>query len=99
MPSETEILNDFQAFLHPKAEGKIRGRAKLVIEGVGAVLLDETGARVADEEADVVLKAKEEVFRRILSGEQNAIMAVMTRKLHVEGSPERALKVAGLLVG
>ena len=99
MPTPEEILNEFRDFLHPKAEGKIRGTAKLVLENIGAISLDSSGARLGDDPADITLTASETTFRRIRSGEQNAIMAVMTRKLKVDGSPERALKVAGLLVG
>lgn len=99
MPTQDEILNEFRDFLQSKAKGKIRGTAKLVLENIGAISLDSSGARLADDPADVTLTASESTFRRILSGEQNPIMAVMTRKLKVDGSPERALKVAGLLVG
>ncbi|MHA7850876.1 SCP2 sterol-binding domain-containing protein [Roseovarius sp.] len=98
------LIQSYVEALTPKVVGTLRGTAKLVISGEGAVMLDETGARacdVADEadEADVALIASDAVFRAILSGDQNPVMAVMGGKLKVEGSAQRALKVSGILVG
>jgi putative sterol carrier protein len=45
----------------------------------------------------VVLSASDEVFRNILSGAQNPIMAYMSGKLKVEGNVQRALKVSAIL--
>jgi len=95
----SEIVQTYVDRLDPKAKGHIRGTAKLVIEGEGAVMLDETGARAGDDDADVVLMASDEVFRKILSGDQNPVMAYMSGKLKVEGNAQRALKVSGILVG
>ena len=60
-------------------------------------MLDDAGARVGDDDADVTLIASEQVFRNILSGEQNPAMAFMTGKLKVVGSSTRALKVSDIL--
>ena len=97
------LIESYITELTPKARGAIRGSAKLVITGEGAVMLDESGARAAseagDEVADVVLIASDEVFRNILSGEQNPVMAFMSGKLKVEGNAQRALKVSSILTG
>lgn len=95
----SDIVTEFVSVLHPKALGTIRGTAKLSITGEGCVMLDETGARAADEEADVVLHASEQVFRNILSGDQNPMMAYMSGKLKVDGNAMRALKVSDILTG
>lgn len=92
-------IQSYVEMLAPKARGAIRGTAKLVITGEGSVMLDETGARDADEPADVTLIASDTVFRAILSGAQNPVMAVMSGKLKVEGNAQRALKVSGILTG
>ena len=55
--------------------------------------------RAAFGPADVVLKAPDKVFRAIMAGTQNPVMAVMSGKLKVEGSPQRALKVGTILTG
>lgn len=95
----TSILDDFVRELDGRAKGRIRGTARVEIVGEGSVMLDETGARAGEGEADVALIAKAEVFRGILDGTQNPIMAVMGRKLKVEGNPQRALKVSDILTG
>ncbi|WP_417726698.1 SCP2 sterol-binding domain-containing protein [Roseovarius sp.] len=91
------ILDEYVATLTPKARGRIRGLAKLMITDHGSVMLSEDGARAGDEAADVVLSASDAVFRNILSGEQNPIMAYMSGKLKVEGNVQRALKVSAIL--
>lgn len=93
------IIENYVTTLTPKARGAIRGTAKLVITGEGAVMLDETGARAGDGDADVTLIASDAVFRNILSGEQNPVMAFMSGKLKVEGNTQRALKVSSILTG
>lgn len=91
------IIDEFIAFLGPRVTGQLQGTAKLVIAGEGAVMLDEAGARAGDAEADVTLSASEQVFRNILSGDQNPATAFMTGKLKVDGSIQRALKVSAIL--
>lgn len=94
-----DVVDAYIKELTPKVKGTIRGTAKLDISGEGTVMLDEHGARAGDEEADVVLMASDEVFRNILSGDQNPVMAFMSGKLKVEGNPQRALKVSAILTG
>jgi len=91
------IIDDYVTTLTPKARGRIKGLAKLVITDHGSVMLSEEGAQAGDDAADVVLRASDEVFRNILSGEQNPIMAYMSGKLKVEGNVQRALKVSAIL--
>lgn len=96
------MSNVVQAYIEeltPKVRDTIRETAKLIISDEGALMLDETGARAGDEEADVVLIASDAVFRDILSGDQNPVMAFMSGKLKVEGNPQRALKVSLILTG
>ena len=95
----SDTLEDFITVLQPKAAGRIRGTAKLIVTGEGAVMLDEVGARegTEDEAADVALTASEAVFRKIMSGDQNPMMAFMSGKLKVDGNPQRALKVSAIL--
>jgi putative sterol carrier protein len=91
------IVQEFIDNLSPKVSGTLQGTAKLVITDEGSIMLDDTGARAGDDDADVTLIASEEVFRNILSGDQNPAMAFMTGKLKVEGSSTRALKVSEIL--
>ncbi|MCZ4351864.1 SCP2 sterol-binding domain-containing protein [Roseovarius aestuarii] len=96
------IIDDYITELSPKVAGTLRGTAKLVITDVGSVLLDDTGARAVESEhepADVTLIASDAVFRAILSGDQNPVMAFMSGKLKVDGGTQRALKVSAILTG
>lgn len=93
------VLDDFITFLTPRVAGQLQGSAKLLITGEGTVMLDSDGARATadDAPADVTLAASEQVFRNILSGDQNPATAYMTGKLKVDGSLQRALKVSAIL--
>lgn len=91
------IVQEFIENLSPKVTGTLQGTAKLIITDEGSVMLDDTGARAGDEDADVTLIATEQVFRDILAGDQNPAMAFMTGKLKVNGSSTRALKVSEIL--
>ena len=93
----SDVVQAYVENLQPKAAGQIIGTAKLVITGEGSVMLDESGARAGDDDADVVLIASDAVFRDILSGDQNPVMAYMSGKLKVEGNAQRALKVSSIL--
>lgn len=91
------IIDDYISTLTPRARGRIKGVAKLIIADHGTVMLTEDGAAPGDEAADVVLSASDEVFRNILSGAQNPVMAYMSGKLKVDGNVQRALKVSSIL--
>jgi putative sterol carrier protein len=91
------VIHEFIKNLSPKVTDTLQGTAKLVITDEGSIILDDTGARIGDDAANVTLIASEEVFRNILSGDQNPAMAFMTGKLKVEGSSTRALKVSEIL--
>jgi putative sterol carrier protein len=91
------VIAQFIENLSPKVKDTLQGTAKLVIKDEGSVMLDNSGARSADEDADVTLIASEDVFRAILDGSQNPAMAFMSGKLKVDGSSMRALKVSEIL--
>ncbi len=95
------ILDEFITFLAPRVTGQLQGTACLVIADEGSVMLDNDGARAGTDgdaaAADVTLAASEQVFRAILSGDQNPATAYMTGKLKVDGSLQRALKVSAIL--
>jgi putative sterol carrier protein len=93
------ILNEFIEVLGPRVRGVLHGTAKLVVTGEGTVMMNADGARAGDGAADVTLSASEAVFRAIMDGSQNPVMAYMSGKLKVDGSPQRALKVSAILTG
>ena len=73
------------------------GKAKMVIENEGSIIVDEAGAREADEDAEVTLTADAETFRGILEGTVNATAAFMSGQLSVDGDMGQAMKLAGAL--
>lgn len=93
----TGIIEDYVTTLTPRVRGRIKGLARLDITDHGSVMLSEAGAQAGEGAADVVLSAKDAVFRAILAGEQNPVMAYMSGKLRVEGNVQRALKVSSIL--
>ena len=92
----SKVVEAAVAALDEKARG-FEGTAKFVIEGEGAVFIDASGARAADEEADVTLPADRATFEGLLSGDVNPTMAFMTGKLKVDGSMGTAMKLGALL--
>lgn len=73
------------------------GTAKFVIPGEGAIMLDATGVRAGDAEADVTLTADADTFRGILEGDISATGAFMTGRLSVEGDMGLAMKLGSAL--
>ncbi|MGB3278018.1 MAG: SCP2 sterol-binding domain-containing protein [Pseudorhodobacter sp.] len=73
------------------------GIAKFVVNGEGAIMVDENGVRAGDDEADVTLTADADVFQSILEGDMNPTTAFMTGKLSVDGSMGMAMKLASAL--
>jgi len=73
------------------------GSAKFVIEGEGAVIIDENGAHAGDEDTEVTLTADSDTFESILSGDLDATAAFMTGKLTVDGDMGLAMKLGSVL--
>lgn len=71
------------------------------IEKVGSWLVDvddgSVTVREGDGEADVRLAMSEDVFQKLVGGEQNPMRAVMTGKIKVKGSRAAAAKLQKIL--
>ena len=70
------------------------------IEGAGqwTVRVEEGSVRVVEgaEDADVTISASQEVFQKIIAGEQNPTSAYMTGKLKLKGDMGAAMKLQKL---
>jgi putative sterol carrier protein len=93
----SEMIDAAVKALAARVSGGFDGVAKFVIPGEGAIMLDASGVRAGDEEADVTLTAEADVFRSILDGDTNPTMAFMTGKLKVDGSMGLAMKLGSVL--
>lgn len=94
----SDVVTEAVSALNAKMDGQgFDGTAKFVIEDEGAVMIDGSGARAGDDEADVTLTADTETFKAILDGEQNPTTAFMTGKLKVDGDMGMAMKLSGVL--
>ncbi|WP_299642517.1 SCP2 sterol-binding domain-containing protein [uncultured Ruegeria sp.] len=94
----SEILEKAAAALNEKLEGgAFDASAKFDIADLGAIVLDENGARVSDDDADVTMSADADTFEQILSGELNPTGAFMSGKLSIDGDMGVAMKLASVL--
>lgn len=73
------------------------GIAKIEIEGEGSIMIDETGARVGDEDAECTLSASADTFEGMLTGDVNPTTAFMSGQLKVDGSMGLAMKLGAVL--
>lgn len=94
----SDIVNAAVTALNDKmGGGGFDGVAKFVIEGEGAVTIDASGARAADEAADVTLTASADTFQAILAGDLNPTSAFMAGKLTVDGDIGLAMKLGAVI--
>jgi putative sterol carrier protein len=94
----SEVVTEAVNQLNAKMGGAgFDGTAKFVIEDEGTIIIDQDGARAADDDADVTLTATADVFKAILDGEQNPTTAFMTGKLAVDGDMGLAMKLSAVL--
>ena len=70
---------------------------KFNIEGEGAVVIDGTGARASDEEADLTVTADAETFQGILDGSLDSTSAFMMGKITIDGDMGLAMKLGTIL--
>ena len=93
----SDVIESAVAALSEKLGDGFDGVAKFVIEGEGAIMLDSSGARAGDDEADVTLTADADTFKSILDGDTNPTAAFMTGKLSVDGDMGMAMKLGSVL--
>jgi putative sterol carrier protein len=92
----SEFLEKAAAQINEKIAG-FDGSAKFEVRGEGNIVMDNDGARLADDDADVTLTADAETFRAIFDGDMNPTSAFMTGKLVIDGDMGQAMKLAGFL--
>ena len=93
----SDVIEAAVAALSKRVSGGFDGVAKFVLTDEGAIMIDGSGVRAGDEDADVTLTATPEVFQAILAGELNPTMAFMSGKLKVDGAMGMAMKLGSVL--
>ncbi|MXU63826.1 SCP2 sterol-binding domain-containing protein [Oceanomicrobium pacificus] len=94
----SEVVNGAVTALQEKlGDADFDGSVKFVIEGEGAVRIDESGVSADDSDADCTLTADRETFEGILSGDVNPTAAFMGGQLKVDGDMGQAMKLGALL--
>ena len=94
----SDVITAAVAALSEKMSGAdFDGSAKFVIEGEGSVIVDASGARASDEDADVTLTADADTFQDMMAGNINPTSAFMTGKLSVDGDMSKALALGSVL--
>ena len=93
----SELIDQAVKELNQKTGGSFDGAAKFVVTGEGTIMLDEAGAREADEEADVTLTADADTFREIFEGDLDPTSAFMSGRLKIDGDMGQAMKLAQTL--
>lgn len=85
--------------LREKTEGQtLDGSVKLDFSDLGALRLDEKGARMDDgADADCTITANLETFRSMFDGELSPTAAFMSGKIKIDGDMGVAMKVSSLL--
>ncbi len=93
----SEIISHAITALSAKLGDGFDGTAKFEIEGEGSIMVDESGVREGDDEADVTMIASAETFQGIMEGDVNPTTAFMTGRLKVEGNMGMAMKLGSAL--
>jgi len=93
----SEVIDAAVAALSEKIGAGFDGSVKFVINGEGAVMVDSSGVRAGDEEADCTLSADPDVFQSMMDGSLNPTAAFMTGKLAVDGDMGLAMKLGAML--
>ncbi len=94
----SDILDAAVAALNEKlSDADFDGSAKFSIEDEGSVIIDGSGVRASDDEADVTLSASADTFQAIMEGDMNPTSAFMSGKLKVDGDMGMAMKLGSVL--
>src|SRR5262249_54572516 len=95
-----EFFETLESRADPAKAAGITATYLFVVDGAGewTVAVDDGKVAVTEgrSEADCTLTASEDVFRRIVSGKQNALTAYMTGKLKVGGDVSKAMQLQKL---
>ncbi len=94
-----DALSQALSALQEKVAGRAAdGSVRLDFTDLGALRLDEQGARFDDgSDADCTIRADLDTFKAMFDGDLSPTSAFMTGRIKIEGDMGVAMKVASLL--
>jgi putative sterol carrier protein len=96
-----EFFEGLEARLNASGVGDASGSYRFDIAGAGSWRVDLTDGRAqvseSDEGGDCVVRVKEDVLLRLISGDQNPMTAFMMGKIKVDGDVGMAMRLKDLL--
>ena len=93
----SDTLNTAVDALNQKLPNGFDGAVKFAIEGEGSIIVNDSGAKIDDGEADCTLTASVDTFQDMMSGDLNPTAAFMSGRLKVDGDMGAAMKLGALL--
>ena len=94
----SDILQKAQEQLAAKfADADFDSSVKFVINGEGAISVNNGEVAIADNDADVTMTADADVFEDILSGELDGASAFMSGKMQIDGDMSLAMQLGQVL--
>ena len=98
--SAREFFETLEERIDPSRTRGTQASYRFEVDGVGSWHVDVDDGRVevaeSDAPADCVIRAREDVFLRIVRGEQDPVVAYMLRKVKVEGDLALARRLRDL---
>ena len=98
--SAREFFETLEERIDPARTRGTNASYRFDVEGVGSWRVEvndgDVDARESDAPADCVIRAREEVFLRLVRGEQDPLMAYMLGKVKVEGDVALARRLRDL---
>lgn len=94
----SDTLNAAVAALKDKLGGEsFNGSVRFDIADLGSIRIEGRDVEISDAEADCTLRADEDTFRGLMSGDVNPTMAFMSGRLKIDGDMSKAMALGSVL--
>jgi len=94
----SDMLEAAVRALEERIGGGFDGTVRFSVREHGTIIVDGSGARVGDGEAEVTLSADAGTFRAMLEGSLSPASAFMSGQLEVEGDMSVAIRLGSAIV-
>jgi len=83
--------------LNKKLKNGFKDTVKIQILGEGSIIIDHLGVRRSDETAKCTVTATEKTFKSILDGKTKVQVAILSKKLTINGNITPIMKLGSFL--